>query len=194
MNAFDWNIQYSLDDRTFGSQHHNFVVLIPECRTDAPWVAYGKSFSASCHSADYVSTVPFGRGGFQYVGQVYPIFDGMCDVHAFQSFFLALVIQAFHFSVESVSHLFQHNICIGIFSRMLSCFRDVGKDFVYIGQIEIAAQSQVLGTPVVAAKEGVYIRDTAFSCRGIAKMSHVEFAGKGQAFFGEFCIMKLFFC
>lgn len=99
---------------------------------------------------------------FQYVCQVNPVFNGMRDVHSLQAFFFALVVKALHFSVQPVAYLLQHDIGICVFTGMLSGFSNIGKDFVYIGQIEVTAQCQVLGTPVVAAEKWMNIRDTAF--------------------------------
>ena len=48
-----------------------------------------------------------------------------------------------------------------------------------IGHVEIAAQTEVLRPPVVAAEERVYVFQSAFACGGITKMTHVQFAGEG---------------
>ena len=117
----------------------------------------------------------------------------MRDVHSLQAFFFALVVKALHFSVQPVAYLLQHDIGICVFTGMLSGFSNIGKDFVYIGQIEVTAQCQVLGTPVVAAEKWMNIRDTAFSGGRITQVSHVKFSGKWQALLCKFCIVQLFF-
>ena len=54
----------------------------------------------------------------------------------------------------------------------------VGSDFIehliYIGEIEVATKTEVLGSPVVAAHERVDMRESALACGGVAEMSHQD--------------------
>ena len=119
-------------------------------------------------------------------------FDIVGDVHARQSFGLGQVEKAFHLAVQSVAHLLEHDIGIGILAGMLPHGGDAGKYFVHVGQIEITAESQVLGPPVVAAQEGVHIRQAGLAGSGVAQVAHIDLTGKGQAFFGITGIDQLF--
>ena len=192
VNAIGRYVQHRLNDRTLGSEHHNFIVHIPETRTNTPRVAHGKTFSASRQSADYIASVPLGAGRFQYIGQVDAVLNGMGNVHPFQPFCLAFVEEPFHFAVEPVPHLFQHDIRIGILARMLACGGDVGEYLVHVRQVEVPAQGKVLRPPVVAAQERMHIRNAAPPRGGIAQMPHIQLARKGQAFLCIFRISKLF--
>ena len=78
-------------------------------------------------------------------------FDRMCNIHAPQSFFFIFPVQTLHFPVQTVSHLFEHDIGIGIFARMLSDSCNFFENVVYVCEVEISAKSEVLGSPVVAA-------------------------------------------
>ena len=50
------------------------------------------------------------------------------------------------------------------------------EDLLDVGHIEVAAQTEVLGTPVVTAQEGVYkCQSTLARCR-IAQVTHQQFA------------------
>ena len=194
MYAVGRYIQCSLNHRAFGCQYHDFLVHVPESRTYSPRVTDGKALSATCQSADNISTVPAGAGSTEHIGQVNPVLDGMSDVHALKAFRLAFLIQPLHLAVQTVSHLFQHDISIGILARMLSASRNVGKNLIDISQIEVTAQRQILGPPVVAAEKRMHIRDSALSRSGITEVSHIKLSGKRQALLGIFRIAQLCRC
>ena len=50
------------------------------------------------------------------------------------------------------------------------------EDLVDVGHIEVAAEAQVLGPPVVAPQEWVHVLQAAFAGGGIAQVAHQEFA------------------
>ena len=81
----------------------------------------------------------------------------MCYIHSFQTFFFALLVKPFHFTVKTMSHLFQHNISIGIFAGMLAVGCNVSKDFIHIGQVEVSAKCQILCAPVVAPQKRMHV-------------------------------------
>ena len=118
----------------------------------------------------------------------------MRNVHTHQPFGTAFVIKTFHFSVQTVSHLLQHDVSIGIFPGMLTVCRNICKNFINIRQVEIPAQSQILGPPIITTEKRVHIRDTTFASSRVTQMSHIQFSGKRQALFGIFSIMKLLLC
>ena len=186
------HIQRSLYNRTFGCQYHNFIVHVPESRTNTPRITHSKTLTATRQSTNHVAAIPFRTGSFQNVRQIDTVFDGMCNIHAFQSFRLTFVVKTFHLTVQTMTNLFQHNICIGIFTRMLSGSSDISKNLIYIRQIKVSAQGQILGTPVITAQERMHIRNTTLARSRITQVSHIQFTGKRQAFLRIISIMELF--
>ena len=65
---------------------------------------------------------------------------------------------------------------------MLTCADYWIEDFIHVRHVEVAAEKEIAGTPVVAAHEGMNIRDAWASCGGVAEMSHIDFAAKGEWF------------
>ena len=185
-------IQGSLNDGTFGRQYHDFIVHVPESRTDAPRIAYRKRFTATGHTADHIASIPLLARSLEDIAQVNAVFYGVSDIHTLQTFLLTFHIEALHLTIQTVSHLFQHNICVGIFTRMLAVSSDTCENLIHIGHVEIAAQCQILGTPIVTTQERMHVGDTAFSGSRIAQMTHVHLSGKGKAFLGVSGIMQLF--
>ena len=57
---------------------------------------------------------------------------------------------------------------------MLSFGGDVVEHLIYIGEIEVATKAQVLGSPVVAAHEGMHMSQAALACGGVAEMPHED--------------------
>ena len=145
------NIQSCLDNRTFGSKNSYLVILIPKCRPDAPRVTDSERFTASGQSTNNIPPIPFATGSTQYVCQINMFFYIMRDAHARKPFGFGKIEYTLHFTVKTVSHLFQHDICIGIFTRMLTNGSDTGKYFVHIRHIEVSAKSEILGTPVISS-------------------------------------------
>ena len=177
-NIFYRDIKSCLNDRTFGSQHCNLFILIPESRTYPPRITYCKRFTASGQSANDISPVPFTAGGTQYVSQINMLFYIVGDSHACKPFGLGKVEHTFHFTIKPVPHLFQHDIGISILTGMLSNGCDTGKNFIYIRHVEVTAESQVLGTPIVSPQKRVHIRDTGFPGCRITQMPHIRFTRK----------------
>ena len=56
-------VERGLDDGPFGGKHHDFIVLVPKCRTYAPGVAHGEHLAAAGHSAEHVTAIPERRRG-----------------------------------------------------------------------------------------------------------------------------------
>ncbi len=65
--------------------------------------------------------------------------------------------------------LLQHDICIGIFTRMLADGGDTCENLIHIRHVEIAAEGKILGTPVVSPEERMHVRDAGFSGSGITQ-------------------------
>ena len=150
-------IQGSLNDRALGCQYHDFIVHVPESRTDAPRIAYRKRFTATGHTADHIASIPLLARSLEDIAQINAVFYSVSNIHAFQTFLLTFHIEALHLAIQTVPHLFQHNICVGIFTRMLAVGSDTCENLIHIGHVEIAAQCQILGTPIVTTQERMHV-------------------------------------
>ena len=104
----------------------------------------------------------------------------MGDVHALKPLGLALHVDTLDLAVKAVSHLLEHDVGVGALAGMLPHGGYVGKDFIDVGQVEVAAQREVLCPPVVAAQERVNVGKPALARRRVAEVAHVEFAGERQ--------------
>ena len=117
----------------------------------------------------------------------------MRHAHAGQAFSLSQVKETFHFTVEPVPHLFQHNIRIGILTGMLADGCDTGKNFIHIGHVEVAAKGKILRPPVISSEKRMNIGYPGFSGSRVTQMPHISFSGKRQRPFGKRGIVQLFF-
>ena len=59
MYAVGRYVQSSLYNRTLRSQYHDFIIHIPESRTNSPGITNGKTFTATGQTADDISPIPF---------------------------------------------------------------------------------------------------------------------------------------
>ena len=144
-------IHDSLDHRTFRSQDNDFIIGIIKRRTDSPRITNTEHLAAACDTTNNETTIPRRYTPFQYIAQINPGFNGMRNIHTPQSFSLALLIQMFHDPVQPVSYLFEHNISIRKFTRMLTNCSNIFKDLIYIRQVKITTKGQILNTPVITA-------------------------------------------
>ena len=79
MEYWDDQIALNLSSAAYCS-HVAAKNMIEECRSDSPWVAHGEHLTATCHTADYIATIPHGRTGFQYISHVYVFLDILCNL------------------------------------------------------------------------------------------------------------------
>jgi amidophosphoribosyltransferase len=113
----------------FENVQNNFKDLTPEQLHDA---AYAK------RTLPFAGEVYMGHLRYSTTGK-----SGISYVHPF--------LRRNNWRAKTVSHLLQHDICIGIFTRMLTNGSDTGKYFVHIRHIEVSAKSEILGTPVISS-------------------------------------------
>ena len=119
------------------------------------------------------------------------VFYVVGDVHAGEAFGIGYVVEAFHLAVQAMSYLLQHDVGVGILARMLTHGGDFGEYLVYVGQVEVAAEGEVLHPPVVSPQEGVNVRKAGLARGGVAQVTHIDFARKGKAFLGIVGIVEL---
>ena len=84
------------------------------------------------------------------------------------------VVDALTLAVKTVTHQFEHDVGVVVDAGMLPIGGDFIEHLIHIGEIEVATKTQVLGSPVVAAHEGVDMRESALACGGVAEMSHED--------------------
>ena len=191
-NFLHRHIECCLNHRTFRCQNSYFIILIPESRTDPPRITNSERLTTSGQSADNISPIPLFTGRTQHIGKIDMLFNKTGDAHSRLPFRFCKIKEAFYFPIETMPYLFEHNISIGIFARMLSDSCNTGKNLIHIRHIEITAKGQVLGTPVVPSQKRMNIRNTGFSGGRVSQMSHIHFTGKGQGTFGKISIVQLF--
>ena len=191
-NFLNRYIECCLNHRTFRCQDSYFIILIPESRTDPPRITNSERLTTSGQSADNISPIPLFTGRTQHIGKIDMLFNKPGDTHTRLPFCFCKIKETFYFPVETMPYLFEHNISIGIFARMLSDSCNAGKNLIHIRHIEITAKGQVLGTPVVPSQKRMNIGNTGFSGGRVSQMSHIHFTGKGQGTFGKISIVQLF--
>ena len=119
------------------------------------------------------------------------VFDVVGDVGVLHLHRLCSHEVALHLSVKSVAHQFKHDVGVAVDAWTLALLSQFLEDFIYVGHVEVAAKTEVLRLPVVAAQEWVHILDATLSGGAVAQMSHVEFACERQFFLGKLSISKL---
>ena len=98
---------------------------------------------------------------------------------------------ALHLSVQAVAHQFKHDVGVTVDAWALTLLGQLLEDFIYVGHVEVAAKTEVLRLPVVAAQEWVHILDATLSGGAVAQVSHVEFACERQFLLGKLSVGKL---
>ena len=162
-----FHVERGLNDGAFRCHHHYLVVLIPEGGPDAPGVAHAHHLAAARHAAKHVAAVPHGGGELEHVGQVDVVFDVARDVCIGKSLLHSLVEAAFAFAVEPVPELFEEDIRVRHHARVLSLHGYFVEDFRHVRHVEVGADAEVLGAPVVAPQERMDIRKATFAGSGI---------------------------
>ena len=101
-----------------------------------------------------------------------------CDIFIGKIQFLSLNKVPFYFSIKPVPHEFKHDIRITIDTRALSLKRQFLKDLINICHVKVSTETEILCLPVISSKKRMYIRDSAFACCTIPKMSHIQLTSK----------------
>ena len=119
------------------------------------------------------------------------IFDVVGNVGVLHLHRLCCHEVALHLSVQTVPHQFEHDVGVAVDTWALTLPGQFLEDFIYVCHIEVAAKTEVLRLPVVAAQEWVHILDATLSGGTVAQVSHVEFASERQFLLGKLSISKL---
>ena len=149
LHVFTLQVERCLQHGAFARQGHDFVVLVVECRANAPRVAHGEHLSASRNTTHHVASVEVGHRGLQDVAHSDVVFDVARDVGVRQSFGLCLGEVTFHFPVEPMAHEFEHDVRVAVDARALPLQSELLEDFIDVGHVEVPAETKVLGAPIV---------------------------------------------
>ena len=98
---------------------------------------------------------------------------------------------ALHFSIQTVSHQFKHNVGIAIDTWTLPLLGQLLENLIHISHVEVSTEAEVLRLPIVTAKERMNILNTTLASSTVAQMSHIEFTGKRKFFLSELGISQL---
>ena len=173
-NVIATEVEGRLQYGTLAGDAGDFVVPIEEGWPYAPRVAHGEHLAAARHATHHVASVVVGHRGAQYICHLNVVFDVMGDVYAFQSFFLSFDKETFNFSIQAMSHQFQCDVGIAVNAWRLSLSGHLREYLVDVRHVEVAAKTEVLCPPVVAAQERVNVLQAALACRAVAQVSHIE--------------------
>ena len=70
----------------------------------------------------------------------------------------------------------------------------LGEYLVHVGQVEVAAEGQILHPPVVAAQERMHVGEAGLARGAVSQVPHVDLARKGEALLGILRVVKLLRC
>ena len=175
-----FEVERSLKHRALTGQGDNLIVHEVERRADSPWVADGEHLARPRQAAHHIAAVEVLHGGLEHVAHPHVVLDVAGDVETLQPLVLGLNKVALHLAVQPMPHQFKHDVGVAVDARALTLAGYLVKDLINVGHVEVAAEAEVLGFPVVAAQEGMDILQAALSRCGIAQMSHIEFSRVGK--------------
>ena len=92
----------------------------------------------------------------------------MSNVCAFQSFLFSLDEQAFYFPVQPMPHQFERDIRVAVDAWGLSLLNNLLEYLFDVRHVEVAAKTEVLGSPVITTQEGMHILKTALASCGVS--------------------------
>lgn len=118
------------------------------------------------------------HSGLEHILHLHVSVDVVCDILINQSQLLRFAEVTLYLAVETVPHKFEHDIAVAVDAWTLSLAGKLFKHLLHIGHIVIAAETEVLGSPIVTTEERVDIFQSALACSGVTEMTHIEFARK----------------
>ena len=92
----------------------------------------------------------------------------MSNVCAFQSFLFSLDEQTFYFPVQPMPHQFERDIRVAVDAWGLSLLNNLLEYLFDVRHVEVAAKTEVLGSPVITTQEGMHILKTALASCGVS--------------------------
>ena len=176
MHVVTINIKSCLQHGTLAGQGDDLVVAVVEGGSDAPGVAHAEHLATTRESAHHKTAVVVLHGSAQHVGHLNVVVDIVGNVDARQTLCGGLLIQALHLAVQSVAHQLQGDVRVAVDTWTLALGGQEVEHLVDVGHVKVAAKAQVLGAPVVSAKEGVNKRQPALAGSRVAQVAHQQFA------------------
>ena len=153
-----FQVERGLQDGTFAGQDDDLVVLVIESRTNAPRIANGKHLAASRQSAHHVTTVEIAHRGLQDVRHSDVVFNVTRNLAVLEPQLLGFREVALHLAVEPMAHQFERDIRVAIDAGALSLVGNLAENLVDVGHVEVSAETEVLGPPIVTTQKRMYIR------------------------------------
>ncbi len=193
VHVVHFQVEGRLYHRPFRSHHRHLVVVIVECRADAPGVAHNKSVAASNQAAQGVAAVPNLGSPFQQEGNVELLADQVAHFLPRQVFLVEVVVLVLHFPVQIMAKRLQHHKRVGIIARVLSVLHQLLEHLVHVGHVEISRQGKASRRPVVAAQERVHVAEPAFPRSAVSQVADEEFRGKRHRFLYKLDVGELLF-
>ena len=172
MHILRLDIESGLKHGALAGDGDNLVVAIIERWADAPRIAHREHLARARQSAHHIAAVIVLHRRAQHVGHLHMLINIIGDIGALESLCSGLLIETLHLAVQAMSHQLQRDVRVTIDTRTLSLLCQELEDLVDIRHVEVAAQTQVLGTPVVAAQERVYKRQSTLACGRVAQVAH----------------------
>ena len=173
------HVHHRLDNGTLGCYYYHLVVGIIEGGTDTPRVSERKCVATAGHSANDIAAIPDTGGPPEHPGNIDVVFYLRRQFAASESLLFVAVVEALVLLVEFMAYLFEHDKRIGIDTWMLPVCHNGVEKFIDVGQIEIPAEGEVAGLPVIPPQKGVDIRDTGAAGGAVTQMPHIKLSDKG---------------
>ena len=100
------------------------------------------------------------------------------DVGTLEPLLFGLGKETLHLAVEAVTHQLEGDVGVAVDAWRLPLGGEELEDLIDVGHIEVSAEAEVLGPPVVASEEGMDVGEPALSGGGVAEVTHVELSGE----------------
>ena len=93
---------------------------------------------------------------------------------------LTLLEDSLNLTVETMTHKLEHDICVGVYTWVLSVRHQLMEHVLNVCYMEVTAEGKVLRSPVVTAKEWMHILHAGLSSSRITQVAHVELTGEAK--------------
>ena len=151
------HIENSLEDRPLTGQGDYLIIPIIECRTYPPRIPDREHLAAPGQSAHHIASVEFVKRGAEDVLYLDIVVNKPCDLQTFFPGLLGLHVVPLDLPVQAVSHQFKSDVSVAVDAGGLPLADHILENLIDISHVEVAAQAEVPGSPVVPAQERVHV-------------------------------------
>ena len=163
---------------TLARQHRHFIVDVVESRANSPRIAHTEHLTRASHTADDIAAVEVVHRGLEHIAHLHVVLDVAGDIGVLKLHCLSSNEVAFHLAIKTVTHELKHDVGIAVYARTLSLLRNLLENLIDIRHVEVTAEAEVLGLPIVTTQEGMHVRHTTLTRGAIAQMSHIKLASE----------------